>query len=164
MPGTVDSSRHQTATLVTLRRILLAVLVFGMAGTVVELLLIAHDEDLNQLIPIVLIGLAFVVLVWHGLRRDASSVRALQATMALFIVSGAVGAVLHFRANMEFQLDIDPSLGAAPLFWKVMRAKSPPTLAPGTMMQLGLIGLAYAYRHPATRRNETVQGREFTPP
>ncbi len=29
-----------------------------------------------------------------------------------------------------------------------MAAKTPPALAPGSMAQLGLIGLAYTYRHP----------------
>jgi hypothetical protein len=28
---------------------------------------------------------------------------------------------------------------------KVMRAKAPPVLAPGMMLQFGLLGLAYAY-------------------
>ena len=30
-----------------------------------------------------------------------------------------------------------------------MRAKVPPVLAPGVMVQLGFVGLLYAYRHPA---------------
>jgi len=31
------------------------------------------------------------------------------------------------------------------LVQKVMRAKAPPVLAPGMMLQFGLLGLAYAY-------------------
>ena len=38
------------------------------------------------------------------------------------------------------------------LFWKAMAAKTPPALAPGAMTQLGLLGLAYAFRHPALGR------------
>ena len=30
-----------------------------------------------------------------------------------------------------------------------MRAKAPPVLASGIMVQFGLLGLVYAYRHPA---------------
>ena len=30
---------------------------------------------------------------------------------------------------------------------KVLEAKVPPALAPGVMIQLGLIGLAYTYRY-----------------
>jgi hypothetical protein len=141
-------------TLTTIRRVLLAILLLGMAGTAAELLLISHDEDVNQLIPLVLIGVALMVLAWVGVRPGAAGIRALQATMVLFVLSGGVGAVLHYRANMEFQLDIDPSLGGTALFWKVMRAKAPPALAPGTMVQLGLIGLAYAYRHPVIQKRD----------
>jgi hypothetical protein len=59
--------------------------------------------------------------------------------------------VLHFRGNMAFQLDIDPSLSGWALADKVLRAKAPPTMAPGAMAQLGLLGLIYSYRHPALR-------------
>jgi hypothetical protein len=55
----------------------------------------------------------------------------------------------HYIANVEFQREVDPSIGGTALFWKAMGAKTPPALAPGSMLQLGLIGLAYAYRHPA---------------
>jgi hypothetical protein len=35
------------------------------------------------------------------------------------------------------------------LFVKVVTAKAPPALAPGVMVQLGLLGLVYTYKHPA---------------
>jgi hypothetical protein len=38
------------------------------------------------------------------------------------------------------------------LFSTVMTAKAPPAMAPGAMVQLGLIGLVYCYRHPAIPR------------
>lgn len=139
-------------TLAAMRRFLLAILLLGLVGTATELLLIGHDEDARQLIPLALVGLALAALAWQAAGGGEAAVRALQATMALFLVSAAVGTVLHYRANMEFQLDIDPSIGALELFWKVMRAKMPPALAPGIMAQLGLIGLAYTYRHPALAR------------
>jgi hypothetical protein len=44
---------------------------------------------------------------------------------------------------------MDPSLSGWPLFVKVVTAKAPPALAPGVMVQLGLLGLVYTYRHPA---------------
>jgi hypothetical protein len=59
---------------------------------------------------------------------------------------------LHFRGNMEFQLDIDPSLGGWALVSKVIRAKAPPAMAPAAMAQLGLLGLVYCHRHPALAR------------
>ena len=57
---------------------------------------------------------------------------------------------------MEFQLEVQPELSGSTLLWKVLQAKTPPALAPGVMAQLGLIGLAYAYRHPAIAQGATT--------
>ncbi len=135
-----------------MRRLLLAILVLGMSGTAAELLLLNHHEDAKQSIPLALLGLALLVLAWHASAGAAASLRALQLTMLLFVAAGAVGMVLHFRSSMEFQLEADPALRGRKLYWKVMQAKAPPTLAPGVMVQLGLLGLAYAYGHPALGR------------
>jgi hypothetical protein len=124
--------------------------VAGMAGTATELLFQRHFEDPSQLIPLVLIGVALSSTLWHLLQRGPGSLRILQITMVFFIMAGLVGMYLHYGANVEFQHEIDPSLGGLDLFWKAMAAKTPPALAPGSMAQLGLIGLAYTYRHPAT--------------
>ena len=136
----------------SLRRFLLTILVLGMLGSATELMLLNHHEDAKQLIPLVLIGAALLMVAWHSAIGGAASVRALQLTMLLFVGAGGVGVVLHFRSSMEFQLEADPSLRGRKLYWKVLQAKAPPTLAPGVMVQLGLLGLAYAYRHPTLRR------------
>ena len=137
------------STLAIVRHALLAVLVLGVAGTGVELFLIEHYEDTLQLVPLATFAIALVVLVWHIVKGDALSVRALQATMVLFLVAGAAGMWLHFRGGAEFQLEIDPAQRRWDIFTKVIRAKAPPVLAPGVMVQLGLLGLVYTYRHPA---------------
>jgi hypothetical protein len=72
--------------------------------------------------------------------------------MALFLLSGVVGMALHFQVNMEFQREMDPALTGLALFQKSILAKTPPALAPGAMIQLGLIGLAYTFRHPANAK------------
>jgi hypothetical protein len=132
-----------------LRRALFAVLVFGLLGTATELVLIEHYEDTLQIIPLVLVAAAAGIALWHGVSNSAASVRALQAAMAVFIVGGCVGAALHYRGGAEFQREIDPAQSGWQIFAKVMRAKAPPVLASGIMVQLGLMGLVYAYRHPA---------------
>ena len=137
------------STLAIVRRGLLAVLMVGVVGTGIELFLIEHYEDTLQLVPLISIALALAVLMWHLVRGDALSVRALQAVMALFLVTGAAGLWFHFRGGAEFQLEIDPAQSRWDIFTKVMRAKAPPVLASGVMVQLGLLGLVYAYRHPA---------------
>jgi hypothetical protein len=139
-------------TLAWIRRLLLFVLLLGMLGTGAELLFQRHFEDSTQLIPLVLIGVALSATLWHLLRRGPGSLRVLQITMVFFIAAGLLGMYLHYGANVEFQREVDPSIVGTALFWKAMAAKTPPALAPGSMAHLGLIGLAYTYRHPAILR------------
>ena len=131
------------------RRILLTILLLGTAGISLELWLMAHTEDVYQLIPLWLAVAGVVTSIAVARRPSAGSVRLFQAVMALFLVSGVVGMVLHFQVNIEFQQEMDAALSGWPLFQKAILAKSPPALAPGAMIQLGLIGLAYTFRHPA---------------
>ena len=129
----------------TLQRGILTVLVFGMAGTLAELILLQHYDEPAQLVPVFLLGIAIAVVAWHVVRMSTASRRALQATMLLFVIAGVVGMGLHFRGAAQFQLELNPALSNWDLTKKVMRAKAPPVLAPGVMMQLGLLGLAYTY-------------------
>lgn len=131
------------------RRILLAILILGVVGITVELLLLGHVEDFNQLIPLALAGATLMLSLVVSVKPTVATVRIFQVLMTLLIVSGAVGMYLHFQVNMEFQLEMDPALKGMPLFRKAILAKAPPALAPGAMTQLGLIGLAYSFRHPA---------------
>ena len=133
------------------RRILLAILMLGIAGISAELLLMAHTEDVYQLIPLGLAGLAAITVVLVLRRASPGTIRLFQAVMVLFVISGLVGAYLHFQVNMEFQLEMDPALSGLALYRKAILAKTPPALAPGAMIQLGLIGLAYTFRHPRLR-------------
>lgn len=139
-----------------LRRLLLALLAFGLAGTGTELLLLGHYEDAWQLVPLGLVATALVAIGAHAMSGGARSVQALRLVMAMLIVAAAAGVVLHYRGNLEFQLDMDPTATRWELFKKVVRAKAPPALAPGALAQMGLLGLIYTYRHPALRRGDRV--------
>ena len=70
--------------------------------------------------------------------------------MGLFLIAGVAGIALHYQSSMEFKLETNASLSGWALFWAVMSAKTPPALAPGAMIQLGLLGLAYTYQHRAS--------------
>jgi hypothetical protein len=131
------------------RRILLAILVLGVAGIIAELLLLNHVEDATQLIPVGLGAATLVMSAAVAIKPTAAAIRLFQLVMLLMIVSGAVGIYLHYGATTEFQLEMDPALKGFALFRKAIVAKAPPALAPGAMVQLGLIGLAYTFRHPA---------------
>ena len=84
------------------------------------------------------------MLVWITVAPSPAAVAVVKIVMAGFVAAGLVGVGLHFQANAEFQLEIDPTLGGLALFWKVVQAKAPPALAPGAMVQLGLLGWLYA--------------------
>jgi len=147
-------------TLGGIRRLLLAILLIGMIGTGVELLLLDHDEDVTQLIPLMLLAAGIAVVLWNAAGRARVSIVAVQFIMVLFVASGLFGMYFHYAANVEFQHEMDPALSGSALWWKVLRAKAPPALAPGTMIQLGLIGLAYAYRQPpVSLRNSLEENR-----
>ncbi|HEX4912667.1 MAG TPA: hypothetical protein VFV51_01865 [Vicinamibacterales bacterium] len=131
------------------RRILLTILFLGITGISLELWLMAHTEDVYQLIPLVLALAGVIAMIVVAARPSAGSVRLFQIVMLLFVMSGVAGFWLHFQVNMEFQLEMDPTLSGMALYQKAILAKTPPALAPGAMIQLGLIGLAYTFRHPA---------------
>ena len=137
------------------RRILLAILLLGTVGIAAELLLLDHDEDLNQLIPLGLAAATVLLSLIVAIKPTVTTVRVFQFVMVLLIFSGALGIYFHYGATTEFQLEMDPSLSGWALFTKAIVAKAPPALAPGAMTQLGLIGLAYTFRHPALQPGRT---------
>ena len=151
------NEHDEKATMTTIRGFLLIIFVIGVFGAGGELLLLGHTEDFRQWIPLTLMSLSLFVLGWHAASRAVGatidrrrlSMRIFQITMLLFVVSGFAGMLLHYRANVEFELEMYPSMQGLQLFWKAIKGKAPPTLAPGAMIQLGLLGLAYTYRHPA---------------
>ena len=138
-----DSTRADR--LEMLRRWILVILVLGLLGTVTELVLLEHYEQPLQFVPLVLIVAAFGVLWWEFSRRDLASRRATQIVMALFVLAGFVGFAAHFLGSAEYQLELNPDMSNWELLEKILRAKAPPLLAPGMMLQLGLLGLAYVF-------------------
>ena len=130
-----------------IRRFLAAILLVGMSGTFVELLLLGHDEDATQLIPLALLGMGVLAVLWRVVSASDASTIAVRGVMVLFLLGGAAGIYYHYSANVEFQRETDPSLAGRALVLAVLHAKVPPALSPGLLIQLGLIGLAYTYRY-----------------
>jgi hypothetical protein len=152
---------REAPTLAVIRRVLLALVALGTVGMTVELSLIGHREDSNQVIPFVVAALGLVTLAGVAARPTVATLRLFQFVMLTYAGTGVIGITLHFKANAEFQREIDPAIGGRELFWKVVEATAPPALAPGVMVQLGLLGLVYTYKHPALREQEFGEaGRE----
>ena len=135
----------------TMRRALLALLVVFMLGTGLDLMLLDHHEDAWQLVPLALIAAGLVVSAWT-LRRPGRRHHGDAPPDGALRGAGFLGITLHYLGNREFQLEMDPAAAGWPLFVKVVTAKSPPALAPASMVMMGLLGLIYTYQHPALRR------------
>lgn len=131
------------------RPLLLALLAFGLAGNLTELVLLEHYEGGAQWVPLVLGGCALVAVGLQFVAGSLGTVRVLRVVMTLLVLAGMAGVVLHYRGNLAFQVDMDPTLSQWQYFKKIIHAKAPPLLAPGAMVLLGLIGLIYSYKHPA---------------
>ena len=131
----------------------LAVFLIGLFGTGLELLFLEHTAGLSQLIPLVLFLMSSLVLIWHALERKSASLRAFQITMLLLVAAGFLGGALHFKFNWEFEAEGDPEMARSELFSKAMRGAAP-SLAPGAMIQLGLLGLIYTLRHPVFQKEQ----------
>jgi len=137
----------------TLRRAVLAVLLFGSAGTLAELLLVGHYEDTWQFAPLAL--LAVVILVTGAyLRRSSETLRRVVAgVMWACIVGGLAGIWLHYQGNTEFEREMYPDRAGIELFRESLSGATP-VLAPGTMTVIGLFGLVAAWRPAAKGRSD----------
>jgi hypothetical protein len=128
-----------------LRGWVLGILLIGLLGTVTELVLLGHYEEPLQFVPLVLIAVALLTIWWEFSRHDLASRRAMQIVMTLFVVAGFLGFAAHFYGSAQYQLELNPEMDTWELLQKILRAKAPPLLAPGMMLQLGLLGLAYVF-------------------
>jgi hypothetical protein len=95
-------------------------------------------------------GAGFLTSVKLAIRPTRRSLRVFQGVMLSFVVAGLVGIYLHLRGNVLFEQETDPSARGLELIWRSLRG-GVPMLAPAAMAQLGLLGLAFAFRHPALR-------------
>jgi hypothetical protein len=144
---------------VTLRQLVFALIVFGMLGLLVELVLLEHYESWQQWIPLALLalGLLDVAILWR--HTTAGTLRIFSGLMVVFVVIGGLGLWFHLAGNMEFALERDSTLTGARLLLKSVHGGTP-ILAPGALTQLGLLGLAYAFRHPALGTVATTGARD----
>jgi hypothetical protein len=150
---TIGDGRSSGAILAVARLVTLAILVLAMAGIFGELLLIEHFEDAWQLVPLCLLVLGLAVVAWHARAPSVSSTRSLRALMTLFVLSGFLGVFLHYRGNVEFELEQNPRATRWALFREAMMGATP-ALAPGVMIQIGLLGLLYAFMAGTARTSE----------
>ena len=142
--------------IISLRRGVLLIFVLGTVGLGTELLLLDHFEEWRQQVPLVLLALGLILLAVRLLYRGAIILRLFRWTMLTFVLGGMVGLWFHLSSNMEFELEMHPTLSGSELLLKALSGAMP-ALAPGALVQLGLIGFLYTYQHPALTREGTKE-------
>jgi hypothetical protein len=155
-----QSSSEAIVTVV--RRGLIVILVLAMGGILVELLLIEHFEDVWQLVPLILLGLGLPALAWHVYAPGPASARVWGVLMALIVIAGFIGFYMHYAGNVEFELEQTPNATRWALFREAMMGATP-ALAPGAMIQIGLIGWLYGFvaKRTAKTSDVRIQNSEF---
>lgn len=135
----------------TIRQIVLILVLFGATWLTLELLLLEHTESAWQWMPLAVLAAGISSSLAVAARPTPHLVRLFRTVMMLFVATGLFGVYLHYTGNTEFELEMDAAARGLDLLWRSLQGATP-VLAPGAMAQLGLFGLAYAYRHPALRR------------
>ncbi len=145
MPAPPEAER---GTANALRGFLLAVLILGVLGTLAELYLLEHFEQWWQVTPLVLLGISTPLIVLCAAHPSPAVLSAMRALMLTFVVVGVLGVYQHYTGNAEFELEMYPSRAGLELFRESLKGATP-TLAPASLSWIGLIGLAFTFRHPA---------------
>lgn len=127
------------------RRMILAVFVMGAAGTGAELLLTGHVEDAWQQVPVALLAASLPPAAIVAFRPAGWAVALFRVLMGLFVAAGALGTYFHYEGNAEFAVELSPGLSGFALLTEAFTRTTPPPLAPGTMIMLGLVGLIGTY-------------------
>ena len=151
---TFDNKRDRGS--VSLRRGVLLIFVLGTVGLGTELLLLGHFEEWRQQIPLALLAFGLVLVAVRLFYRDAIILRLFRLTMLAFVLGGMVGLWFHLSSNMEFELEMHPTLSGLELLFEALGGAMP-ALAPGALVQLGLIGFLYTYQHPVLSREQTQE-------
>ncbi len=136
----------------TWRRYVLYILLFGAVGLLAELYLLDHYVDWRQWIPVVLLMSGTVAGVWLVLQPSRGAVRTFRILLAAYVPAGLLGVYFHFQSNVEFEQELHPNSGGLELVTESLGGAMP-TLAPGAMISLGLLGILVCLQHPAAGRS-----------
>ena len=136
----------------TLRRFALALCLLGVVTTPIELVLMQHYNTKDQIMPFVFLGLAAIGVAAAWFRPNAKVLRGVRVLMVLVVLGSGIGVFEHLKANYR-----DATRGGVvPNLIELVLTGVAPLLAPGILAQVGLLGLAFTYKHPAFEVPEKV--------
>jgi len=134
-----------------LPRVLLGLLALSCVGIASELLLLDHYEGWRQWIPLAALTAIFANSIAVLATPSSPLLKLLQWLAVALLVVGGLGVYFHVKGNLEFELELHPTVKGWEKIWNVMKGAFP-ALAPLSMAQLGLLGLIAARAHPSFRR------------
>jgi hypothetical protein len=132
-----------------LRRLQLFLLVLSsllFTGTLLELWLVNHTEDLIQWVAFVLAGLGLLATLTVLFRRGRTTVLVLRGCMFVVVLGSFFGIYEHVLNNIAFEREIQPNATFSQLVRKGLGGANP-LLAPGTLAVAGLLALAGTYKY-----------------
>jgi len=136
-----------------LRTFLLLLAGFLCIGTIVELSLIEHWDDLPQVLPFVLCGLGLVVVLLVLIRPQHNTIRLLRWVMGIAFVGSLFGIFEHVEHNIGFALEIQPNAVVGDVFFQALGGANP-LLAPGMLALAAMLAIAATYYHPMLLRRQ----------
>jgi len=131
----------------------------GAAGLLAELLLLEHWSATPQLTPLVTLTLVLGATAAVVGRQNHRTLGTFRVVMAWAVLAGLAGIAFHLRDNLLFEQEIAPDASLLSLTWRALRGATP-LLAPGSLVQLGLVGLAFTYHHPGLHGRDERREQE----
>ena len=132
----VNSERY------SLKKVIVSAFLFMTIGTLLELYLLNHYENILQLIPVFCIAIALINSMFIYFRRSKASFNIFKIVLFLTSISGISGVFFHLQANYGFEQEIKPTANFWELFLESISGAFP-VLAPLSMVVLALIGYSY---------------------
>ena len=132
----VNSERY------SLKKVIVLAFLFMTIGTLLELYLLNHYENILQLIPVFCIAIALISSMFIYFRRSKASFNIFKIVLFLTSISGISGVFFHLQANYGFEQEIKPTANFWELFLESISGAFP-VLAPLSMVVLALIGYSY---------------------
>jgi hypothetical protein len=125
-----------------LKKVIVLAFLFMTIGTLLELYLLNHYENILQLIPVFCIAIALINSMFIYFRRSKASFNIFKIVLFLTSISGISGVFFHLQANYGFEQEIKPTANFWELFLESISGAFP-VLAPLSMVVLALIGYSY---------------------
>jgi hypothetical protein len=132
----VNSERY------SLKKVIVSAFLFMTIGTLLELYLLNHYENILQLIPVFCIAIALINSIFIYFKRSKVTFNIFKVVLFLTSLSGLYGVFLHLQANYEFEQEVTPTANFWELFLESISGAFP-ALAPLSMVVLALIGYSY---------------------